>query len=193
MGQPVRVQVPPSANDGLPGTQEPVLLFLLRDRGRPSRRIAPVSEAHRRYQVEGHKWEDPVERSLPHVIIVDDNSEFLEMLSELLEEAGYRVTACSSGLGCLLRIGADRPDAVVLDLKLNDISGFDIYRALRADPGFQTLPVLFVSGVFLDEALLRDRVGDPNARLLLKPVPKESILAEIEAARAGSLRAPSAA
>ena len=84
----------------------------------------------------------------------------------------------------MLRIGLDRPDVVILDLKLNDISGFDVYRTLKDAPETADLPVLFVSGVFLDQELLRDRVNDPDARLLLKPVPEEDLLAEIESARA---------
>lgn len=121
---------------------------------------------------------------LAHIVLVDDNHEILSTFTDLLEESGYRVTSCSSGLSALLRIGTDRPDIVILDLKLNDISGFDVYRALKDDPDFAPVPVLFMSGVFLDQDLLRDRVNDPAAKLLLKPVPEEVLLAEIESARA---------
>jgi CheY-like chemotaxis protein len=118
-----------------------------------------------------------------HIALVDDNQEILSTFTDLLEQAGYRVTPCASGLSALLRIGNDRPDVVILDLKLNDISGFDLYRTLKEDPDFASVPILFVSGVFLDEEMLRARVGDPTARLLLKPVMEEDLLAEIERAR----------
>ena len=118
-----------------------------------------------------------------HLIVVDDNLEILSVFSDLLEAAGYRVTSCAGGLLALLRIGLDRPDVVILDLKLNDISGFDVYRTLKDAPETADLPVLFVSGVFLDQELLRYRVNDPEVRLLLKPVPEDELLAEIESAR----------
>jgi DNA-binding response OmpR family regulator len=124
-----------------------------------------------------------------HVLIVDDNPEILEMLTELLEISGYRVTCCSRGLSALLTIGRVRPDLVVLDIKLDDISGFDVYRALRAEAEFVDLPILFVSGVFLDEEMIRGRLGDPTARLLLKPIPGERLVLEIEQAMAGRRRA----
>jgi two-component system, NtrC family, sensor kinase len=117
-----------------------------------------------------------------HIVLVDDNLDILSTIGDLLEESGYRVTPCASGLSALLRIGLTRPDVVILDLKLNDISGLDVYRALKEDPEVADLPVLFVSGVFLDQELLRSRLNDPTARLLLKPVPEEELLAEIEAA-----------
>jgi CheY-like chemotaxis protein len=118
------------------------------------------------------------------LVLVDDNLEILSTFKELLEAAGYQVTPCESGLSALLRIGLDRPDAVILDLKLNDISGFDVYRTLKGAPETEDLPVLFVSGVFLDQEVLRERVNDPDVKLLLKPVPEEDLLAGIESARA---------
>jgi CheY-like chemotaxis protein len=115
-----------------------------------------------------------------HVLIVDDNPEILEILTELLEEYGYRVTCCAGGLSALLTIGQTPPDLVLLDLKLADISGFDVCRALRAEPAFADLPIIFVSGVFLDEEMIRARLGDEKARLLLKPIPGEVLVSEIE-------------
>jgi two-component system, sensor histidine kinase and response regulator len=117
-----------------------------------------------------------------HVLIVDDNPEVLEILSELLEESGYRVTCCSGGLSALLTVGRERPDLMLLDLKLDDISGFDVYRAVRADAMCADLPIIFVSGVFLDEEIIRARSGDASARLLLKPIPGEVLVSEIEQA-----------
>lgn len=117
------------------------------------------------------------------ILIVDDNEEILEILSELLESEGYQVDCCSSGLSALLRIGYLRPDLLILDIKLDDISGFDIHRTLMRDPNLAATPILFVSGVMLDIDLLRAQTGDPGARLLLKPIPGEILIEEIEKAR----------
>lgn len=184
MGQPVRVQVPPSASSEAS-----------RISGRPFGFLG------------GHSWIlkaalDPADIRIVethgscngpgngiHVLIVDDHPEVLEILSELLEESGYRVTCCSGGLSALLTMGRVRPDLMLLDLKLDDISGFDVYRAVRADAEFVDLPVIFVSGVFLEEEIIRARSGDASARLLLKPIPGEVLVAEIEQAVGGRRRA----
>ena len=108
--------------------------------------------------------------------------EILETFGELLADAGHRVTCCGTGMGALLRIGAERPDLVLLDLNLGDLSGFDIHRTLRADRQLADIPVLFISGVVLDQDLLRERVGDPEARLLLKPIDPTLLLEEIQRA-----------
>lgn len=117
------------------------------------------------------------------VLIVDDNEEILEILAELLEEEGYQVACCTTGLSALLRIGLLRPQVVILDIKLDDISGFDVHRALRQDPDLAATPILFVSGVLLDVELLRTQTGDPDAQLLLKPIPGEILIEEIERIR----------
>ncbi len=114
------------------------------------------------------------------MLIVDDNPEILDILTELLQGSGYRVTCCTGGLSALLTIGQVCPDLVLLDLKLADISGFDVCRAVRAEAAFADLPIIFVSGVFLDEEMIRARLGDAKARLLLKPIPGEVLISEIE-------------
>ena len=129
----------------------------------------------------------PPDRSC--IVLVDDSADIRETFSELLEDAGYHVVSCADGLEALLCIGATRPDAIVLDLMLTDISGFDVYRTLKGNPEFAGVPVVFVSGVILDEGILRARVGEPTARLLLKPVTGEVLIEEIEAARARAARA----
>ena len=180
MGQPVRVQVPPSASQGPPGGGGPFCCG--EDR---SLKCVPLP-----VDIPDVNLESP--RPLPdpqvHVLVVDDNAEILEILTELLEEIGYRVTCRTSGLSALLTIGSARPDVVVLDLKLDDISGFEVFRAVRAEPAFAALPIIFVSGVFLDEEMIRNRTGDAGARLLLKPIPGEVLIAAIEGATAGLRR-----
>jgi DNA-binding response OmpR family regulator len=116
---------------------------------------------------------------LVKIALVDDNEEILETFGELLTEVGYQVTCCQTGMGALLRIGAERPDLILLDLNLGDLSGFDVFRAVKADPDLAATRVLFISGVVLEERILRERIGDPNARLLLKPVDPGRLLEEI--------------
>jgi CheY-like chemotaxis protein len=117
-----------------------------------------------------------------HVLLVDDNEEVLQTFAELLEAEGFRVTTCASGLVALLRIGREIPDIIILDLTLTDTSGFEIHRALKMEPAFAGIPILFVSGVVLDEDLVRARVGDPRARLLMKPVSSETLISAISEA-----------
>jgi CheY-like chemotaxis protein len=175
MGQPMRVQVPPSAREGPPGLREAFRLGVSQRDLKGSPRSPDPKGVTSNLPDRG--CEPPV-----HVLVVDDNPEILEILSELLEESGYHVTCCSGGLSALLAIGRLHPDIMLLDLKLDDISGFDVYRAVRADAAVADLPILFVSGVYLDQQMICARLGDEGARLLLKPIPGELLISEIEQA-----------
>ncbi|MDM7916349.1 MAG: response regulator [Candidatus Eisenbacteria bacterium] len=122
------------------------------------------------------------------VLVVDDSVEILEILLEILTEAGYQVETAQNGASALLRVGDFRPDVVVLDLKLPSLSGFDVIRCLREDSAYRDLPVLLMSGVFLDEEMIRAQVGEPDIRLFLKPIDWTRFAAVIESAAADSER-----
>jgi len=81
------------------------------------------------------------------ILIVDDMHETRRLMRRVLERARYSVNEADSGEAALSAIRRDRPDAVVLDLRLPGISGFDVARAVRADPDptIATTPILACS------------------------------------------------
>jgi CheY-like chemotaxis protein len=116
-------------------------------------------------------------------MILDDNTELLETLQELLELHGYDIVTCSSGLKGLLLLGYERPDLLILDLKLKDSEGFQIFRILRSDPRCFDLPVLFISGIFLEKDVklkdLAPQGGGPTA-FLSKPIADDILVSAVE-------------
>ena len=81
------------------------------------------------------------------VLVVDDMPETRRLMRRVLERSGIEVTEAGTGEEGLAAIRADRPDAVVLDLRLPGMSGFDVARAVRADPhpDVATTPLLACS------------------------------------------------
>jgi len=81
------------------------------------------------------------------VLVVDDMPETRRLMRRVLERAGMDVTEAETGEDGLATIRRDHPDAVVLDLRLPGISGFDVARAVRADPDptVATTPLLACS------------------------------------------------
>lgn len=84
---------------------------------------------------------------IPRVLIVDDMSETRRLMRRVLERARFVVLEAETGEAGLATIRRDRPDAVVLDLRLPGISGFDVASAVRADadPLVATTPILACS------------------------------------------------
>jgi DNA-binding response OmpR family regulator len=79
------------------------------------------------------------------VLLVEGDADTRAVLQTSLERCGYRVTAVSSGAQGVAAARQSRPAAVVLDLVLEDISGYDVLRILKNSPDTATVPVLVLS------------------------------------------------
>lgn len=79
------------------------------------------------------------------VIIVDDDRETREMLTLALELEGFDVSEAANGLRLISTLHVDRPDAILLDVMMSWIDGFELCRAIKQNPEFRDIPVVFVS------------------------------------------------
>ena len=70
----------------------------------------------------------------PLILIVDDVADTRRLMRRVLERAGMRVVEAATGEEAIDAIARERPDLVVLDLRLPGISGFDVARWVRASP-----------------------------------------------------------
>ncbi len=70
----------------------------------------------------------------PTILVVDDMAETRRLMRRVLERASMEVIEAETGTAGLAAIRAARPDAVVLDLRMPGLSGFDVARAVRSDP-----------------------------------------------------------
>lgn len=84
-------------------------------------------------------------RGPARILLADDLPDLLQAVKETLEREGYLVTAVGDGQAALDAIRADPPDIAVLDLMMPKLSGFEVCRALRADPLLENLPVVILS------------------------------------------------
>ena len=80
-----------------------------------------------------------------HVLVVDDDPHFRGYVRGVLEESGYRVVDAEDGFAALASVRASRPAAVLLDVDMPRLSGYEVCRSLREEHG-PDLPVMFVSG-----------------------------------------------
>jgi two-component system response regulator PrrA len=91
------------------------------------------------------------------VLIVDDDAVLRRSLARALRLAGFTTDVAEGGRDALARIAAGRPDVVVLDVSMPDLSGTEVCRRLRADGN--EVPVVMLSA--LDEA--DDRISGLQA------------------------------
>lgn len=81
----------------------------------------------------------------PTVLIVDDNKDFLEIFSMKLTQAGFDVSTAQSGKEGIEKAKKSRPDLVLLDVEMPEMSGVETLVKLKEDPATATLKIVFLT------------------------------------------------
>ena len=114
-----------------------------------------------------------------NILVVDDSAENLRILSSMLTEEGFAVRCARSGLMALTTLQSTRADLVLLDIKMPQMSGYEVCEHLKADPVTREIPVVFISA--LDEAVDKVRAFQlGGADYITKPFELPEVLARIE-------------
>ncbi|MCS7009768.1 MAG: response regulator [Anaerolineales bacterium] len=79
------------------------------------------------------------------IVIVEDEVDAAEMFAEMMRVSGFRVLKATSSAPAMQLIEAEKPDAVILDIMMPDISGLDILHFMRQSPALAKIPVVVVS------------------------------------------------
>jgi len=79
------------------------------------------------------------------VLIIEDEEDAAELFAEMMRVSGFHVVKTSSSAPALAIMTAEKPDVVLLDIMMPEISGLDILRQMRGDPALVNIPVVVVS------------------------------------------------
>jgi CheY-like chemotaxis protein len=110
------------------------------------------------------------------VLVVDDNNDALVTLDLLLKRHGHQVLAASDGRTALTAARDFRPDVVLLDIGLPDISGYEVARALRSEPWASELRLIAITGWGQQDD--RDKAREAGFdHHLVKPVDPKALMA----------------
>lgn len=112
----------------------------------------------------------------PLVLVVEDDQSAREMYMEALALAGYRAAEAHNGLQALEKIQQLQPSAVVTDLAIPGIDGFQLCRELQHRDGLSKIPVLAITGRFMDASDMERALQAGCRAVLLKPFPPEEFI-----------------
>ncbi|GAB3129908.1 response regulator [Novispirillum itersonii] len=113
------------------------------------------------------------------VLIVEDNELNLKLFRDLLEASGYQTLQSKDGMDGLRLVRDHRPDLVLMDIQLPEISGLEITRMIKADPELKDIPVLAVTAFAMkgDEEKIREGGCDGY---IAKPISVASFLQTVQ-------------
>src|SRR6266496_4721160 len=112
------------------------------------------------------------------ILIVDDDDAFRSFVGELFESIGYATRQLASGAGVLAAVADERPAAILLDVQLPDLNGYEVCRELRERYG-DSIAIVFISGTRTDPL---DRSGGlllGADDYLVKPVDPAELIARV--------------
>jgi CheY-like chemotaxis protein len=119
---------------------------------------------------------------LRRVLVIDDDPIVLANVAEGLELlGGYKVSATSDGATGLERFFAERPDCVVVDIRMPGLNGYQFVRALRGDPETEQTALVILSALVQEHEQLAGMLTGADA-YLIKPVKIGDLIQAIERA-----------
>ncbi len=128
--------------------------------------------------------------SRPIILVVDDNTSVLKLLSRALEAANFSVLTADDRMSAEATLLSLPVDAMIVDLRLGpDASGLDVIEFARAREPLRTLPVLVLTGVTQMTPEEEDAIRHHGAYVFYKPI----VIGEISATLNRLLRPPASA
>lgn len=115
---------------------------------------------------------------MPHVLIVDDDTDVREMLEMFLGHSGYKITSASNGAEALDKMRECAPCLVLLDLMMPVMSGWQFRERQLEDPKLSNVPVVCITAAY-DPDTVSSRLGLP---CLQKPVDLEQLVTVVHRA-----------
>ena len=115
----------------------------------------------------------------PSVLVVEDDVHIAHVLSFMLERQGYRVTHVADGRAAVQHVMAEAaPDLVLLDVMLPYVDGFEIVGLIRAQAGWEAVPVLMLTAKNTERDTVRALDAGAND-FIIKPFQPQELLARL--------------
>jgi DNA-binding response OmpR family regulator len=124
----------------------------------------------------------------PKVVVVEDESEMLDIIGVNLEQSGYEVVRARDGLEGYEAVESSGPDAVILDLNLPNMSGFRLARLLRRDPRWKQLPLIVATAFTFEE--VEDLANEGVDGFITKPFDPADLVSKLEYILSRTARLP---
>jgi len=113
------------------------------------------------------------------VFIIEDEEDAAELFSEMMRVSGFRVLTTSKGKPAISMMTEDKPDLVLLDIMMPEISGLDILRQMQRDPNLSDIPVIVLTAKSMP-ADIKNGMEAGASTYLTKPVGFQELKEAVE-------------
>lgn len=114
------------------------------------------------------------------IMVVDDDETTVQFLNTLLGLNGHEVICAHSGPECLELVRTEKPDIILLDIMMTEMSGWDVLEAFEKDDETKNIPIIIVSVKAHPQDVSRATERYKVSGYIIKPFANKRLLAEIE-------------
>lgn len=120
-------------------------------------------------------------KTLPTILLIDDDPDFVEATCTVLESVPYDVVVAYNGAEGLARAREARPDVIILDVIMPVEDGFQTLKKLRDDPGLARIPVMMLTSLSSGRDLISSSEVDTVVEEYIdKPIKPAELLQQVE-------------
>ncbi len=114
------------------------------------------------------------------ILVVDNLSQDLQLIGEILDEEGYQTTFTPNGLEALEQINTAEPDLIFLDLTLETMNSLEVYEELNVHPKFCQIPIIYLTSNNETPSLEQGKKKKCKFDYITKPYHSEKVLLRVE-------------
>lgn len=114
------------------------------------------------------------------ILITDDEADILDIISTHINESGYSSLVASDGIEAIEIVKKEKPDLIILDLKMPRMDGFSVIKQLKKDEATSSIPIIVLTGIFLSDEERSQIMQLGAAQFLTKPFNSQDLLKEIK-------------
>ncbi|OYW43741.1 MAG: two-component system response regulator [Rhodobacterales bacterium 12-64-8] len=113
------------------------------------------------------------------VLVVEDNELNMKLFCDLLDAFGFETVQSRDGLKAVELARANKPDLIIMDIQLPEVSGLDLTRWIKDDTSIKTIPIMAVTAFAMrqDERLVREAGCEAY---MSKPIQMTAFIAEVK-------------
>ncbi|OIP67095.1 MAG: diguanylate cyclase response regulator [Oscillatoriales cyanobacterium CG2_30_40_61] len=113
------------------------------------------------------------------ILIVDDITNNLKLVGQILDDVGYNTTFATSGFQALNRLKDNKIDLILLDLMMPEMDGLEVCQVIKNDPELPEIPIIFLTASYEEEKLIQAfELGAVD--YITKPFIKNELLARVK-------------
>ncbi len=113
------------------------------------------------------------------ILVAEDEKDIRELIAFTLRYAGFDVEVAVNGIEALEKIGQEKPDLIILDVRMPRMTGYEVCRRLKEDPQTRDIPVVFLSAKGQDMEV-QEGYASGAEEYIIKPFVPDDLVAQVQ-------------